>query len=298
MSTSSDENFLARWSRLKGKPDRADASGARANEQSLPASASTPTSRAPREHSEPKHAHAQHPGETPQRQDAKVEDEGTKGSRGIEMRDFSDFDFEKLDFNSDYTQFMKDDVPEEARTKALRQLWTSNPVLANMDGLDDYCEDYTDAAMVPVGGVRTAYQIGKGFLSDTEVAEWEALGRPDDPEAVAAAGGVADRAEPSSDAGSPVVEAGSDARGDAGEHATALADATARECEPVVDAGALIDSAPCTGAACAAVVKQEEQAALYDYGDSVSKDAENGAGGAKKLCSRSDYSAGKDRSQT
>ncbi len=92
--------------------------------------------------------------------------------------DFSKIDFDALDYNSDYTQFMGPDVPDDIRNKALRKLWVSNPILANIDGLDDYCEDYTDAAMVPDGPVKTAYRVGKGFLSDEEVAEWEKLGQP------------------------------------------------------------------------------------------------------------------------
>jgi hypothetical protein len=35
-------------------------------------------------------------------------------------------------------------------------------VLANIDGLDEYCEDYTDAAMV-VENLQTIYQVGKGY---------------------------------------------------------------------------------------------------------------------------------------
>ena len=31
---------------------------------------------------------------------------------------------------------------------------------------------------VPPGTLKTAYRIGKGFLTDEEVAEWEKLGKP------------------------------------------------------------------------------------------------------------------------
>lgn len=102
---------------------------------------------------------------------------GTDGETAETPKDFSDFDFEKLDYESDYTQFMDKNVSSNDRHKALRKLWVSNPVLANMDGLDDYCEDYTDAAVcLPKGMMKTAYKYGRGFLSDDEVAEWEALG--------------------------------------------------------------------------------------------------------------------------
>ena len=118
-------------------------------------------------------------GATPQAGPAEPGDAGggTDGETAETPKDFSDFDFEKLDYESDYTQFMDKNVSSNDRHKALRKLWVSNPVLANMDGLDDYCEDYTDAAVcLPKGMMKTAYKYGRGFLSDDEVAEWEALG--------------------------------------------------------------------------------------------------------------------------
>ena len=37
-------------------------------------------------------------------------------------------------------------------------------MLANVDGLNDYDEDFTDAALV-VKGLKSAYQVGKGYLT-------------------------------------------------------------------------------------------------------------------------------------
>ena len=46
--------------------------------------------------------------------------------------------------------------------------------------------DYTDAAVaVPAGTLKTAYRIGKGFLTDEEVAVWEKLGHPAETEIAA-----------------------------------------------------------------------------------------------------------------
>ena len=67
----------------------------------------------------------------------------------------------------DFSAFMADAVPERLRRRALRQLWRSNPVLANLDNLVDYGEDYTDAALV-VENLQTAYQVGKGMLKHLE----------------------------------------------------------------------------------------------------------------------------------
>lgn len=81
-----------------------------------------------------------------------------------------DIDIATLDYNSDFTVFMRNDVPKWLRRKALRKLWRSNPVLANLDGLNDYDEDYTDAAMV-VPDVKTAWRVGRGYLLDDLPAE-------------------------------------------------------------------------------------------------------------------------------
>lgn len=50
---------------------------------------------------------------------------------------------ESLNAGSDFSQFMRDDVPEMLKRAALRKLWACDPVLANLDGLNDYDEDFT-----------------------------------------------------------------------------------------------------------------------------------------------------------
>ncbi len=51
-------------------------------------------------------------------------------------------DVDSLGKDSDFTVFMQDGVPEALRNRALRKLWTTDPVLANLDGLNDYDEDF------------------------------------------------------------------------------------------------------------------------------------------------------------
>lgn len=51
-------------------------------------------------------------------------------------------DIDSLHKDSDFTVFMQDGVPEELKRRALRKLWTTDPVLANVDGLNDYDGDY------------------------------------------------------------------------------------------------------------------------------------------------------------
>jgi hypothetical protein len=67
----------------------------------------------------------------------------------------------------DFRAFMARAVPERLRRRALRRLWLSNPALANLDGMIDYGEDFTDSACV-IEGMQTAYQVGKGMLAHVQ----------------------------------------------------------------------------------------------------------------------------------
>jgi hypothetical protein len=159
MSERDQEGFLGRWARLKRQ--------ARTGEAEAAADEGVREEAAADKGEEREVAILDAPaGEAPER------------PRPLTREDFSDVDFDALDFNSDYRRFMAAGVPDDVRNQALRKLWASDPVLTMHDGLDDYCGDYTDAATVPAGVVKTAYRVGKGFLSDAEVAEWEKLGKP------------------------------------------------------------------------------------------------------------------------
>lgn len=72
-------------------------------------------------------------------------------------------DPDSLQKDDDFTQFLAKTVPERLRRRALRRLWLSNPVLANLDGLNDYDDDFTDASTAGQV-VKTAYEVGRGFL--------------------------------------------------------------------------------------------------------------------------------------
>lgn len=76
-------------------------------------------------------------------------------------------DPDNLQEGDDFSAFMAKAVPDRIRRRALRSLWRSNPVLANVDGLVDYGEDFTDSAMV-VENMQTAYQVGKGMLKHVQ----------------------------------------------------------------------------------------------------------------------------------
>ncbi|MBY5935652.1 DUF3306 domain-containing protein, partial [Tateyamaria omphalii] len=65
---------------------------------------------------------------------------------------------ETLDSPDAVRDFLKAELPQRLKTRALRRLWRLNPVLANLDGLVDYGEDFTDAATV-IEKMQTVYQV-------------------------------------------------------------------------------------------------------------------------------------------
>lgn len=74
---------------------------------------------------------------------------------------------ETLTAEDDFRPFLGEAIPQRLKTRALRCLWRVNPVLANLDGLLDYGEDFTDAATV-VENLQTAYQVGRGMTRHVE----------------------------------------------------------------------------------------------------------------------------------
>lgn len=92
-------------------------------------------------------------------------------------------DPDQMQAGDDFSAFLKAAVPDRIRRRALRKLWLSNPVLANVDGLLDYGEDFTDSATV-IENMQTAYQVGKGMLKHVEeMARQEAIRNGDITEA-------------------------------------------------------------------------------------------------------------------
>jgi hypothetical protein len=74
---------------------------------------------------------------------------------------------ETLSYDSDFKPFLASGVPEGLRREALRKLWRSNPMLANLDGLNDYDEDYSLIGKVPEA-VSTLFQVGRGMVPPAE----------------------------------------------------------------------------------------------------------------------------------
>lgn len=91
---------------------------------------------------------------------------------------------ETLKLGDTVEKFMDGRVPERIRARALRAFWKTNPVLANIDGLDEYCDDYTDAAMI-IENMQTIYEVGKGYATQALDA-LESLEDDEKPEAIEA----------------------------------------------------------------------------------------------------------------
>ena len=74
---------------------------------------------------------------------------------------------EELDTPEMIQAFLRSTLPQRLKTRALRRLWRLNPILANLDGLNDYDDDYTIGA-TGMGPIQTTYQVGKGLLRHVE----------------------------------------------------------------------------------------------------------------------------------
>lgn len=98
--------------------------------------------------------------------DARADTEEKSDAEILESLGLKDPDL--LGPGDDFRAFMQAAVPDHLRRRALRRLWVSNPVLANLDGLNDYDGDFRGGSVGP-GLLKTAYQVGRGIVR--EIAE-------------------------------------------------------------------------------------------------------------------------------
>jgi len=78
---------------------------------------------------------------------------------------------ESLGRDSDFTPFLSGKVPEFIRRKALSVLWRSDPLLANLDGLNDYDEDYNLIDTLINAASQSNYKVGKGMPGSEDKGE-------------------------------------------------------------------------------------------------------------------------------
>jgi hypothetical protein len=120
---------------------------------------------------------------------------------------------EVLDSPERVREFLQSALPQRLKTRALRRLWQLNPIFAQLDGLVDYGEDFTDSARV-IENMQTAYVVGKGMLTrfDQALADADDAGLAGVTQADNQAESVADKADDQE-----MAEAGSDAGRDTKE---------------------------------------------------------------------------------
>jgi len=135
------EGALGRWSRLKRESEAGKRADGRARDQTKPA-------------------------ETPSEADARGEPKRDEATDAVRLEDLPDI--ETLTYESDFTAFLQKGVPESLQRLALAKLWRSNPVLANLDGLNDYDWDFTQGGLTDAVKALTPEQGDKTPMSHRE----------------------------------------------------------------------------------------------------------------------------------
>lgn len=105
-------------------------------------------------------------------------------------------DLDALGYESDFSVFFRRGVPAALQSAARAKLWRSSPVLANLDQMNEYDEDFASRKLI-LKSFKSAWQAGRGYLDkvervlgDTEVAATDVPGdavvppgaRPREPE--------------------------------------------------------------------------------------------------------------------
>ena len=89
---------------------------------------------------------------------------------------------ETMKTGDNFKEFLKKNVPEHLKKRALRKLWLTNPIFANLDGMNEYDEDFTLATSA-LEEFATNYVVGKGFKGqfkkDTDISESDFLEKDD-----------------------------------------------------------------------------------------------------------------------
>jgi hypothetical protein len=185
-----DDGFLARWSRTKRAAETREPEAARDGAEAGPA--------------------------LPQEERAPAEPEARDDAEILEALGLKDPDL--MEPGDDFAAFLREAVPQHLRQRALRRLWRSNPVLANLDGLNDYDTDFTGDTVAP-GMLRTAYQVGLGIVRSAAETEPTAAPQADpDSERTPAEAEIASGHDPAGEAAEddalshPVAESGKESQ--------------------------------------------------------------------------------------
>ena len=157
MESDNDETFLKRWSKKKIKRNLEPDSEVFAEEKNAYRISDTDSE----DESDPQNLEGLSDTEILQKLGLKNPDELVEGDS--------------------FKEFMSKSVPEHLRKRALRKLWLSNPLLANLDGMNEYDEDFTIATSA-LQKFATNYVVGKGFLGQFSKDDLEIGNASDSPE--------------------------------------------------------------------------------------------------------------------
>jgi Protein of unknown function (DUF3306) len=160
-----DEGFLRRWARRKQEAHE-EVSPAKPQPVAPPAGVPEADQRALAPAPEP-------PAET-ERKDAPAAEAPFDPSQLPSV--------ESLTKESDYSMFMRAEVPEDLRQQALRKLWASDPILSAPEILDMHNLDYNNVQTFPEG-FKTLYEAGREMLEGRE-EEGARTGAPSSPTAM------------------------------------------------------------------------------------------------------------------
>ena len=75
---------------------------------------------------------------------------------------------ESLGKDSNYSLFMREGVPEEMRTAALRKLWRSDPAFLEQFPYEMHMEDYNKTFVPMNAATDTIFRAGLGYLFDDD----------------------------------------------------------------------------------------------------------------------------------
>lgn len=135
-----------------------------------------------------------------------------------------DIDIDSLEPGADFSVFMQKGVPAALKRRALRKLWSTNPLFYEREHLTDMF-DIADTKTWGIGPTRaTSWQFGRGFLKADEVVrptrpEVEPEGAPEGTPEEAIAEAPPDAAETDEAAAAFADEEAADESGDADDPA-------------------------------------------------------------------------------
>jgi hypothetical protein len=150
MPDKEETGFLSRWSQRKRQIELEEKQSLLVEEQELEL--------------EDKLAEAPISPESQQDEDKEPTPEELEMQANLEAAEA--IDLETLEYESDFQVFMKKGVPDVLKNAAMRKLWRSNPMLAVLDGLNDYDEDFGDKKL---NFYKSTWEVGRGFLTDEEM---------------------------------------------------------------------------------------------------------------------------------